>query len=102
MIFRRRQSFPLGVGVQRAVGLSVLLSPDDFLSALPPAFRDEHNASHTQAQEALRLAHAAEQRVSWMEEKLETEGTESARLKALEAELERVKTEMGQRTGKPI
>lgn len=56
------------------VGLSVVLLPLDFLSAMPVEFRDEHNEAPSQTVEAPRLAQAAEQRVSGMERRLEEEG----------------------------
>jgi hypothetical protein len=91
MIFRRKR-LDVKLSPDTTVALRLAVEGKDLVSALPSGFRDEVHGAHQKAAEALSLAHAAEFRVSLMEERLEQEstGTEAQRLRSLEAEFDRL------------
>jgi hypothetical protein len=89
-MFRRRQRFDVGAVARMPVGLSIALSPADFLSALPVEFRDTVNAAHSQGSQALTRAEQVDSRLRALEARFETEGSEPERLKALEMEFDRL------------
>jgi hypothetical protein len=106
-LFRQRKPLQLRSrdGATRAIAaeLSVQLSPEDLLSSLPVEFRDEVRTSHEMARKAREEAQSAGFWMREVERRLaEAPSADQARLEALEAELERVKAEIGQRTGRAL
>jgi hypothetical protein len=88
---RHRRQLDVTAGTLRLpAGISVVLSPSDFMSCLPTEFRDEHNAAYTKAENALQRAEQVDSRLRALEERFETEGSEPERLKELEEEFDRL------------
>jgi hypothetical protein len=99
MRLRRRKHLAVGAELQRPVGLSVSLTPADFVSALPVAFRDEVKAAHTLATEANRRSEQVDSRLHGLESRFEEDGTASERLQAVEDELAQLKRALSERIG---
>ena len=104
-LFRRRKPLSLRSRDGRRISaeLSVQLSPEDLVSALPSEFRDEVRTSYEMARKAREAAQSAESWMRAVERRLAEEPpADRAHLEALERELERIKTEVGQLTGRAL